>query len=133
MSKKAKKFVNFSKSKDVTTTNSKIKKLTAQKKKIESELKSSIKELSDLDDRKSDYQDLTIKNLNDLHKISTNQYVETYTDIHNKQMELARLHKVSIQHLDDVELEVSQEKIQLLINKINCFIEKLEQDGESTK
>lgn len=133
MSKKTKKFVNFSNDKDVKATNVNLKKLNAQKRKIEQELKSSIKELEELDDRKSDYQELTIKSLNDLHKISTNQYVETYMDIHNKQMELTRLHKGSLQHLDDIAFEASQEKIQLLINKINCFIEKLEQDGESTK
>jgi hypothetical protein len=126
MAKKTIKFVNFSKDKKVAEVNSALKKLRSKKKKIEQEIKSFDKELSSPIELKHDYQDITIKNLNDLYKVSNNQYLETYTDVLNKQMEITRLHKGSLDDLKDISGEIFQLEVDLLINKINCVLNKLE-------
>lgn len=126
MAKKNKKFVNFSKDKNVSEVNTQLKKLHLKKKKIEQEIKDFDKELSSVPESKFDYQDITIKSLQDLYKVSNNLYLETYTDLLNKQMEIVRLRKGNFDDLKDLSSEIFQTEVDLLINKINCVLNKLE-------
>lgn len=130
MSKTKAKFVNFNKNKKVSEVNLVLKKLQKKRKIIEQEIKSFDKELSSPVESKFDYQDITIKNLNDLYKVSNNQYLETYTDFLNKQMEINRLYKGNLDDLKDIKNEIFQLEVDLLISKINCIIEKLESNSD---